>query len=168
LACLATLAWLGACSSDNNIDAGTTPTIDGGTTGGDGGGGTTFTAQMTPAKETPPCAGAGASAMGTATAVLSSDEKTLTVTFTYSGLSGAATLAHVHYGSTTVSGPNVLNFTTYASGTSKAFTSTDYSPSGGAPPDFAGFVTALKGGMAYVNVHTSACPNGEIRGQLGP
>jgi hypothetical protein len=74
----------------------------------------------------------------------------------------------VHWGTTTASGPNVLNFTTYASGTSKAFTSADYSAGSGAPATFDAFITDLKAGKAYVNVHTSACKDGEIRGQLGP
>src|SRR5207244_1915184 len=103
VSCLAALACLGswACSSDNAIDAGTTQTIDSATSTIDGAsGGQTFTATLKASNETPVCAGAGATAMGTAMATLSSDQKTLTVTFTYSGLSGNATAAHVHFGTT--------------------------------------------------------------------
>ena len=33
--------------------------------------------------------------------------------------------------------------------------------------DFDGFVSALRAGELYVNVHTAANPTGEIRGQIG-
>jgi hypothetical protein len=36
-----------------------------------------------------------------------------------------------------------------------------------APGEFAEAVAAIRAGVAYVNVHSTKLPNGEIRGQLG-
>jgi hypothetical protein len=117
------------------------------------------------------CAGAAASPTGSVTVTISGDGSTVTVSnLTFSGLSGAATAGHIHFGSATASGPNVLNFSgseiTATQPIMKVFHSSDYSPSGSAPTSFADFLTAMKSGMSYFNIHTSACQGGEIRGQL--
>jgi hypothetical protein len=114
------------------------------------------------------CPASGPNAMGAATVTIAVDGSSVTATVTYSGLSGDPTAAHIHSGVPGVAGPVVLPFSApLTSPFSKTFTATDYVAAAGAPPDFAAFVTALRGGgTAYVNVHTAACKPGEIRGDI--
>jgi len=152
---LLAMACVGACGSDDNksIDA--------------AGGGTTYNVTLTKDQEVTACAGAGANATGTAKVTVSSDNTTITVTdVTYSGLSGAATMAHIHANVMGMNGGVVLAFSTITSPFSKTFTATDYTAATGAPATFADFVTSLKAGGAYINIHTTACMGGEIRGQI--
>ena len=122
---------------------------------------------LTTGEEVPPCAAAGGGAQGGGNVTLAPDESSLTATVNYSGLSGPATVAHIHAGKTGVAGPVVLPFSgDLTSPFSKTFTAADYVAAPGAPPDFGSFVQALKSGGAYVNVHTAACKPGEIRGQI--
>jgi len=130
----------------------------------------TFTVSLTKAAEMPPCANAGASATGSATVTVAGDGSSIRVQMTYSGLSGTASAAHVHFGTpTTASGPVVLPFSSPATPIDQTFHSTDYVAATGAPATFADFVTMVRaGGHAYLNVHTGAalCPAGEIRGNI--
>ena len=122
---------------------------------------------LTPGDEVPPCPAGGPGAQGTANVTLSPDESSLTATVNYSGLSGPATVAHLHAGKAGVAGPVVLPFSgDLTSPFTKTFTAADYVAAPGAPPDFASFVQTLKAGGAYVNVHAAACKPGEIRGQI--
>ena len=147
-------ACFGACGSDSK-------TTDA------AGGGTTYNVTLTAAQETAPCAAAGANATGTAKVTVSADDATITVTdVTYSGLSGAATAAHIHANVMGMNGGVVLMFSTITSPFSKTFTATDYTVATGAPATYAAFVTSLKAGGAYINIHTAACTGGEIRGQI--
>jgi CHRD domain len=129
----------------------------------------TFNVTLTPGAETPPCADAGTAATGTATVVVASDNSSIAVTETYSGLSGPPTAAHLHSGTSAAPGPVVLPFTVglTTSPFSQTFTAADYVAASGAPADFPTFVTALRGGgAAYANIHTDACKPGEIRGEI--
>ncbi len=128
----------------------------------------TFAVTLSPANETPPCASAGAGATGAAMITISSDDSSVSVSLTYSGLSGAATAAHIHSGTAAAAGPVVLPFSgSLASPISTTLTAANYVAASGAPADFPTFVTALKaGGAGYVNVHTAACPAGEIRAEI--
>jgi hypothetical protein len=122
---------------------------------------------LTPPDEVPVCPAAASGGQGTSNVVLSPDESSITVTVTYSGLSGPVTAAHVHAGKPGVAGPVVLPFSgDLTSPFTKTFTAADYVAAPGAPPDFASFVQTLKAGGAYVNVHAAACKPGEIRGQI--
>jgi hypothetical protein len=134
-------------------------------------GGMTYTVPLTKAEEVPmACANAGASATGMGTVTVSADNTMIIVSnLTYSGLSGTATLGHIHSGAAGANGPPVLNFGTGSmldSPINRTFTATDYTAATGAPADFAAFVTALKAGNAYLNIHTGMCGGGEIRGQI--
>jgi hypothetical protein len=161
-----------ACSSDSSsADAPTSGGADAAASSADAGVAKTFTVTLAVANEMPPCSGAGSGATGSGTITISGDGSTLTVnTVTFSGLSGAATMAHIHAGASTLaSGPVVLSLGTNPTSpiTNKVFTSSDYVAASGAPATFAAFIASVKAGNgAYVNVHTSACGNGEIRGEL--
>ena len=127
-----------------------------------------FNLTLSPANETPPCTSAGASATGTSTVTIPNDNSSVTVAASYSGLSGPPTAGHIHSGTSAAPGPVVLPFSApLDSPFTKTLTATNYVAANGAPPDFASFVTALKaGGAGYVNLHTSACPGGEIRAEV--
>ena len=110
-----------------------------------------FTASLDGSQETPPN---NSTATGTASLLLNPDEKSARLSLTFSGLSTAEALAHIH-------GPAV--------------------PGVSAPPlfdlplgqvsDFPLTLTPsqvqdLKNGLLYINVHSSNFPSGEIRGQF--
>jgi len=84
--------------------------------------------------------------------------KILTLTITYSGLSSAVTMWHVHKGAVGVSGPPVagLNFGTL--GASPFIWSSS--------PLDATMEADLMSNQYYVNIHTVDYGDGEIRGQL--
>jgi hypothetical protein len=166
---------------DAGLDSGSTtpPPVDSGTgtdaghvvtdAGGsiDAGTPTSYSVTLTSAQGAPPCASAATGATGTASVVVSADNSKIDVELAYSGLSGAATAAHIHAGAIGVAGPFVLPFAApLTSPIKKTFTAADYAAPSGAPATFAAFVTSLKTGGAYLNVHTAACGAGEIRGQI--
>ncbi len=127
-----------------------------------------FNITLSPANETPPCPDAGPNATGTAKVTIPTDNASVVVDVTYSGLSGPVTIAHIHAGTSAAPGPVVLPFSSpLDSPFSKTLTAADYLAATGAPADFATFVTALKGGGAgYVNLHTNDCKPGEIRAEV--
>lgn len=81
-------------------------------------------------------------------------------TATYTGLSGPATAAHIHNAKSGVSGPVVAPLMTGLPNTYVG--DLDFTA---LPADF---LSKLKDGSLYVNIHTAANPGGEIRGQLRP
>jgi hypothetical protein len=130
--------------------------------------GTTFDVTLTPAMEVPACAAAGLYATGAATIRLTADDATVIVDMlTFSELSTPVVAAHIHWGPPGVAGPIVfpLGTTPPVTGT---FTAANYPspPPPMAPASFQAFVGEMKAGNTYVNVHTSACMPGEVRGQL--
>ena len=114
-----------------------------------------FTATLTGGSETPPNA---STATGTASFTYNPTTKMLTGSVTFSGFTTATTVAHIHMGAVGVAGSPVFTieasgpFTSPISYTSPALTSSQYSD--------------LVAGNDYVNIHTVAFPDGEIRGQL--
>ena len=111
-----------------------------------------FAATLNTATEVPPKTGGGT---GTMDASLDTSTKVLTYTITYSGLSGPATMAHIHGPAAPGANAGVLvPFPTPASPIKGTATLTDAQ------------MTALEAGQTYANVHTSANPGGEIRGQI--
>ncbi|MEO8209905.1 MAG: CHRD domain-containing protein [bacterium] len=75
------------------------------------------------------------------------------------GLSGPITGAHFHFGKTGVNGPIVFDITPNVSGNNvvgywRSVVTVD------------SLLTAILNGGIYVNLHTAANPNGEIRGQV--
>lgn len=112
-------------------------------------GGPTFTATLSGANEVPPVT---TSATGTVTATL--DGTALSLSGSFSGLSGNPTAAHIHSGDAGSNGPVIvaLNVDGGTLGLTHTLTAEQ--------------VTALTEGRVYVNVHTAANAGGEIRGQL--
>jgi hypothetical protein len=112
----------------------------------------TLTTKLDGATEVPSVKTEG---MGTATVTLDTATKKATYEVTYSGLSGPATMAHIHGpaapgGNAGVEAP----LTTSASPLKGEVTLTDAQ------------VADLLGGKDYINIHTAAHPSGEIRGWL--
>jgi hypothetical protein len=108
-------------------------------------------------------------ATGTFTATLNEAAQTLTWSLTVPSITNA-TMAHIHAGATGVNGGIVVTLFMPASPAGSVSVSGTAGPADLAGPlagNWAGFVAALKSGGLYVNVHTSANPGGEIRGQLG-
>lgn len=116
-----------------------------------------YTATMTPAEEVPPAT--DSQGKGTIEVRVDTSTNELTYKVTWSGLTGPATMGHIH-------GPAdrgkeakpVVPFVDVAGKTStegKAkITQAQYGD--------------LAAGLWYANIHTAKYPNGEIRGQLEP
>jgi hypothetical protein len=75
----------------------------------------------------------------------------------FNNLSGPITSAHLHAGVRGINGPPVVTITGWLKGNSIA---TTWAPIARSTVD------SLLRGLFYVNVHTAAHPNGEIRGQV--
>lgn len=117
---------------------------------------------------------------GTFVGTLSDDETSMDWTLDFSGLTGPASMAHIHFGHPQNSGAVVVFFCGgprpacpdgpgHSGTVSGTWTSADIL----AVPaqdvkagDFAGFVRILRHRLGYANVHTPAHTGGEIRGQV--
>jgi len=137
----ATVILISSCSSKSSVIPAATSSM--------------FTATLNGASETP----ANASpATGTASFTYNPNTHFLSGTVTFTGIATATTVAHIHKGAVGVAGSPV--FTLEAAGpfaspidyTSPALTSAQFGD--------------LAGGLYYVNIHSTAFPDGEIRGQL--
>ena len=139
-ACLLALSLIftGFTACDDDDDDSNTPNT------------TTFTATLNGNNEVPSNA---STATGTATATYNEDTNKLTISVPYTGLT--ATGAHIHKGAAGVSGGVIFPFTDLASPlTLTNVTLTEEQE------------TDLMNDLYYVNIHTAAYPDGEIRGQL--
>lgn len=113
------------------------------------------------------------------------EDGTLSYSLSYENMSSSVLQAHIHFGASKTNGGVMvflcgnLNPTPCpSSGTvSGTLNANDVSllpatngdsviPQGIQPGDFAGLVEAIRSGNAYVNVHTTNFPSGEIRGQV--
>ena len=112
-----------------------------------------FHADMAGPSEVPANTTAGT---GTVDATLDTATKKLDYTVTWSNLTGPATMAHIH--GPAAAGKNA--------GVIVPLGDSPTSPIQGTATLTDTQVTALEGGMYYVNVHTTAHKGGEIRGQL--
>jgi hypothetical protein len=136
-----------ACGSDST----TTPTPP------------TYVASMTGAGEFPAKSVAGT---GTAT-IVKTAAGTYTYSITYSGMTGNLTGGHIHGPAAAGANANVIVPFANATGAANSgtlagtFTSTNTTAISNDSLD-----VLLNNGNAYVNLHTSLNPGGEIRGQL--
>ena len=123
-------------------------------------------------------------ATGHFTARLSDDGNSLHYKLTYSGLEGAVTQAHVHFGKRAVNGGVSYFLCGTAAAPGPAGTpacptpggtvegdidAADVigpSPQGIEPGAFKEILAAMRAGSAYANVHSTKWPGGEIRAQI--
>jgi hypothetical protein len=129
-----------------------------------------FTATLSAANEirTTPI---NSTATGLATLALRSNDS-LDFVVNVTGLTGPATLSHIHVGSATQNGAVVNGFTINSGITSGTVTSGTIvlsklvagTPAGQISGD--SLRVLINNGNGYVNVHTSANPGGEVRGQI--
>lgn len=106
-----------------------------------------------------PSVGNGSTAI--AWVMLAPDRKSVTVTGLANNISGPAIAAHIHKGPKGLAGEVVKDLTVNGNTFSATWTNTDQ-----AQPLSADLVNQLLSGGLYINVHTNANPNGEVRGQI--
>ena len=123
-------------------------------------------------------------ASGRFKATIDATAGSITYELSFSGLEGTVTQSHIHLGQHSVNGgimvwlcqsatnvdPTGLSPTCPQSGTVtgviQAANVIGPAGQGVAPLEFAEVLVALRAGVAYVNVHSSKFPGGEIRGQV--
>lgn len=118
-------------------------------------------------------------ASGDFSATIDETAQTITFTLTFTGLEGTTTASHIHVAQPDVSG-GISAFlcgggskpacpaSGTVTGTIVAADVIGPNPQGVEPGAFAKLVQAIEAGKAYVNVHSSRFPAGEIRGQINP
>jgi hypothetical protein len=137
-------------------------------------GSTTYGATLSGAKEVPPTT---STATGVFSASLHPTNGTLSYSVTWTGLTGTVTGAHIHGPADASTNANIIiNFASPPTGTTNnTMTTTAAGAAAGnlnlntlvvGTIDGAQLRTMLDAGQLYVNVHTAANPNGEIRGQI--
>jgi len=126
---------------------------------------------LTGGEETPNQVLSGA--VATAEVAVDPTSEEIAVTLRVFNLPNGSTASHIHVGPKGVSGPVVIDFP-IGTGRTGDFTlqfRVHDGPAFHARPEigirtFGDALQAIAGGNAYVNIHTSAFPGGEIRGQL--
>ena len=104
----------------------------------------------------------GSTATGNATVIVNDILNTVSVSLTFSGLTGGnPTAAHIHCCvAITANGPVVIPFTGFPT----------ISPSGTYSNLFTGVsaanIAGIENGLAYINIHNATFPGGEIRGDI--
>jgi len=127
---------------------------------------TTFKAAVLSGRqEVPPVVTTGT---GNATVEINTNRTEITVTVDVTGLAGI-TEAHLHVGPPGADGPIIfpLASASFTSPLTVTLTSADFLPATNVAT-FDAALLAIEQGTTYVNVHTAAFPDGEIRGQVGP
>lgn len=116
-----------------------------------------FDAVLTGNQETVPNASPG---LGYGTVELNNTMDTITVNLSFSGLSANATVAHIHSPAALGTNAGVLfPFSGFPNTTSGSISGKSFAIT-------AAEVADLQAGLMYFNIHTSAFPAGEIRGQI--
>lgn len=117
-----------------------------------------FSARLNGAQEVPAVI---TDAQGVASLTLNTTRDTLCIRGNFTGLSGGIMGAHIHDGMAGMNGPVLVDLTPFLSGNTleAQLTGAAITPS---------IVAAHIRGALYLNIHTAANPNGEIRGQILP
>jgi hypothetical protein len=117
-------------------------------------------------------------ATGKFTAKIDNDAETIDYKLSYEGFETAAMVAHIHLGARATSGgvsaflcggggkPTCPPMAGTVTGTITPADIIGPAAQGIAPGEFAEVVRAIRAGAVYANVHSTARPGGEIRGQL--
>ena len=124
-------------------------------------------------------------AEGAFEARIARDEKSVDYTLVYSGLQGTVTQSHIHFGQPGVVGSIIVWLCGTTTNPGPAGTPTCPGAGGTVSGTFAApnvlassttqqlkagdldaLIEAMRAGVAYVNVHSSLSPGGEIRGRL--
>lgn len=115
-----------------------------------------FSAKLTGAQEVPAVT---TGAVGVASFMLNESRTELCVNVAVKGLSGAITGAHIHEGAIGVAGGVIIDLSAGLSGNQikLKIPASDLTSA---------FLADLINGNLYINIHTAANPNGEIRGQI--
>jgi|GEM_PF-266703 len=139
---------------------------------------TTFRARLTGFGEVPPKLVDG---NGKFTGSLSEDGTSISWTLTWTGLTGPAQAAHIHFGQTQVNGgvfvffcggggrpacPDGPGHSGTVTGTWTAADILAVPAQNLSAGDFAGVLRILRVHEGYANIHTTLFPGGEIRGQV--
>lgn len=139
---------------------------------------TTYSARLNGFGEVPPKLVDG---QGKFTGKLSADGSSISWTITWSGLTGPAGAAHIHFGQPQNTGSVVVFFcggggrpacpdgpdhSGTVSGTWSAVDILAVPSQNVTAGDFAGFVRILRANLGYANIHTTLFAAGEIRGQV--
>ena len=139
---------------------------------------TTYRARLSGFGEVPPKLVDGS---GRFNGTLSADKTSITWTISWTGLTGPAQAAHIHFGQTQVNGnvvvffcggggrpacPDGPNHSGTVSGTWTAADILAVPTQNITAGDFAGFLRILNAKLGYANIHTTLFPGGEIRGQV--
>ncbi|MES2705273.1 MAG: CHRD domain-containing protein [Verrucomicrobiota bacterium] len=144
-----------------------------------------FTLDLAGANESPPVVSAGT---GSGTVSIDDVAFTLQLDVTFSGLTGTTTATHIHAATAVPFAGNAgvatttPTFTGFPSGVSSgsysqlfdmtlasSYNATYITNNGGTTASaFAALLAAANNGQAYLNIHTSTSPGGEIRGFVTP
>ncbi len=119
-----------------------------------------FTISLSGNQETPPNGSPGA---GGGFASFDPVLQTISVNIVFGGLTSGLTAAHIHDGAVGVPGPIIVPLHPFLGMTAGSIAETDSTSS-----LTAANITDLLAGRTYLNIHTTAFPGGEIRGQLVP
>ena len=106
---------------------------------------------------------------GEGDAKFESDGSSVTFELTWKDLKASAFASHIHCGGPEVAGPVGVTLFTGSMGTEGEVQGTFTAPDAGNGcgwVDLADVLGAMATGNTYVNIHTSAHPGGEIRGQI--
>jgi hypothetical protein len=134
----------------------------------------TFGAQLSGFHETPSIF---TSSTGTFEGAADTNAQSISFTLTYSGLSAPVLFAHIHFGEKHVAGAIVAFLCGgggkpacpqegTVTGNVAAGDVIGVDPQGVPAGSFDALLAAIVSGSAYVNVHSTAHPAGEIRGQI--
>jgi hypothetical protein len=127
----------------------------------------TFTASLTGAAERPTPSTSPATGAATFTSSTSGSTTTITYQVVVTGnLTGPVTAAHIHGPADATGTANpIVTLTVSGTGTTGTVVSGSFTTTG-TSTTMEQLIALMKAGQTYVNLHTTANPNGEIRGQI--